>query len=86
MIREYIKIRVLKNCNEPYRNFFFLILKENGKYRLINVIVFLNKVSIKDINLLLLADKFSEEFNSMAILLVVNLFSGYNQVLLDLIS
>ena len=83
MVRECIKIRVLKDCNGPYQNFFFLVLKENGKYRLINAVVFLNKVSIKNINLLLLADEFSEEFSSMIISLVVDLFLGYDQVLLD---
>ena len=43
----------------------------------------LNKVLIKNTNLLLSANKFLEDFSGMAIVLVVNLFLDYDQVLLD---
>ena len=45
--------------------------------------MFLNKVLIKDANLLPSADKFSEDFSGMVITSVIDLFSGYDQVLLD---
>ena len=45
--------------------------------------MFLNKVLIKDANLLLSADEFLEDFSGMAIASVLDLFSGYDQVLLD---
>ena len=61
-------------------------MKENEKYWLINAAVFLNKVLIKDANLPPSADKFSEDFSGMTIVSVVDLFSGYDQVLLDLVS
>ena len=48
--------------------------------------MFLNKVSIKDANLPLSADEFSEDFSGIAIMSIVNLFSGYDQVLLDPVS
>ena len=40
--------------------------------------VFLNRISVKDINLPLLADKFLKKFSGMAVTLVVDLFLGYN--------
>ena len=79
-------MEVLKDCNRPYQNFFFLVVKENGKYWLINAAVFLNKVSIKDANLPPSADEFLEDFSGMAIVSVVDLFLGYDQVLLDPVS
>ena len=41
-----------------------------------------NRVLIKDINLLPLVDKFSEEFAEYTVALLVDLFSRYNQLML----
>ena len=82
MLRECINIQILKDSNRPYHNFYFLVLKENGKYYLINTAVFLNKISVKDANLSPSIDKFLEDFSRIAISSVVDLFSSYDQVLL----
>ena len=58
-------------------------MKKNGKYWLINTAVFLNKVLIKNANLLPSANEFLEDFSGMAITSVINLFLDYDQVLLD---
>ena len=71
-------VDLLEYCNRLYQNFYFLIRKSNGKYQLINVVVFLNRVSVKDVNLPSLANKFLEKFDGMAVTLVVNLFLGYD--------
>ena len=86
MFQKWVRVGVLEDCNRPYWNFFFLVAKENRKYQLINAAVFLNKVSIKDANLPLSANEFLEDFSGMAIASVVDLFSGYDQVLLDPVS
>lgn len=54
-----------------------------GKYQLFNVAIELNRVTVKDANLLLSIDKFSEKFPSCAIFLLIEFFLGYNQVELD---
>ena len=53
------------------------------KYRLVNVAVELNRVTIQDANLPPSADKFSEEFAGCTILSLIDFFSGYDQVKLD---
>ena len=80
MVKEQLTVELLENCHGPYQNFYFLVSKGNGKYQLINTAVFLNKVSIKDANLLPSADEFTEEFSGMAVTSMVDLFSGYDQV------
>ena len=61
-------------------------MKENKKYWLINTAVFLNKILIKNANLPLSANEFLEDFSGIAIMSVIDLFSGYDQVLLDPVS
>ena len=78
MFQEQIRIEALKDCNRLYQNFFFLVIKENGKYWLINTAVFLNKILIKNTNLLPSANEFLEDFSGIAIVSIVNLFSDYD--------
>ena len=80
IIQEHFNIDLLEYCNSLYQNFYFLVGKSNRKYQLINTAVFLNRVLVKDINLPLSADEFSEEFGEIAVTLVVDLFSEYNQM------
>ena len=54
-----------------------------GKYRLLNLVGKLNRVTVKDANLALSTNLFSEEFAGFAIFSLVDFFSGYNQVELD---
>lgn len=53
------------------------------KYRLVNIVVKLNQVTIREANLPLSADKFSEKFADYAIFSCMDFFSCYDQVELD---
>jgi hypothetical protein len=57
-----VKHRILEYSDSLYRNPWFLVRKKNGKYRLINAAMEINKRLIRDANLLLSVDEFSEEF------------------------
>ena len=78
IIQEHFNIDLLEYCNSLYQNFYFLVGKGNRKYQLINTVVFLNRVLVKNIILLPSADKFLEEFDEIAVTSVVNLFLGYD--------
>ncbi len=81
MIRDRIKNDVLKSCYEFYRNSWFLVKKKKKeKYRLINVVLKMNRVIIRNANLFFAIDEFSEEFADCAIVSLVNLFSEYDQL------
>ena len=87
MLRERLQSGRLEYCDGPYRNPWFLTRKkEKGKYRLINAAMEVNKRSIRDANLPPSADEFSEEFAGCKIASLINFFSGYNQVKLDVRS
>ncbi|KAF3761320.1 hypothetical protein M406DRAFT_265358, partial [Cryphonectria parasitica EP155] len=58
----------------------FLIIKKNNSLCLINNAQKYNKHSLKNTFMLLALDKFSEKFAIYKILLLLNFFSGYNQV------
>ena len=57
--------------------------KEENKYRLINNVVEINRVIIRDGNLLSAVNEFSEEFGNYIIILLIDFFSGYDQVELN---
>lgn len=78
MIQEHFNINLLEYCNSLYQNFYFLVKKGNRKYQLINTVVFLNRVLVKDANLLPSVDEFLEEFGGMTVTLIVDLFLGYD--------
>lgn len=54
-----------------------------GKYRLVNIAVELNQITIKNANLPPSADEFSDKFTGCAIYSLINFFSGYDQIKLD---
>ena len=54
-----------------------------SKYRLVNVVVELNRVIVRDANLPPSANEFSEKFAGYAISSLIDFFSGYDQVELD---
>ena len=84
MLQEKLKMGVIEPCHGPYRNPWYLVKKTTpGKYRLVNVVVELNRVTIKDANLPPSVDKFSEKFAGCAISSLIDFFSGYDQVELD---
>ena len=84
MLQERLKMGVIEPCHGPYRNPWYLVKKSTpGKYRLVNVAVELNRVTIRDANLPPSADEFSEEFAGCTISSLIDFFSGYDQVELD---
>jgi hypothetical protein len=52
--------------------------KEVGEYQLINIIIKINEVILKNTNLPLLIDEFLEEFIGYIMALLINFFSEYN--------
>ena len=85
MLKERINNGVLEYYNRLYRNSWFLAKKkEKGTYRIINTTMEYNKHSIHDANLLLFVDEFSKEFASCKVALLIDFFSKYNQVELDI--
>ena len=84
MLQEKLKIRVIESYYGLYQNLLYLIKKSiSEKYRLVNIVVELNRVTIQDANLSSSADKFSEKFASYIISSLINFFSSYDQVELD---
>jgi len=88
MVIEILKDRVEKNIlkpnYDPYRNPWFLVKKkENGKYRLINIIIKINRVIVRDINLPPSVNEFFEEFVDYIIVFLIDFFSNYNQIKFD---
>jgi len=53
---------------------------------LINAAVEMNRRTIRDANLPLSVDEFSEEFAGCQMALIIDLFSGYDQIELDVRS
>ena len=84
MLQERLKMGVIEPCHGPYRNPWYLVKKTTpGKYRLVNVAVELNRVTVRDANLPPSVDEFSEKFAGCAISSLIDFFSGYDQVELD---
>jgi hypothetical protein len=52
--------------------------KEVGEYQLINIVIKINEVILRDTNLLLLVDEFLEEFIEYMAALLINFFFRYN--------
>ena len=55
--------------------------KKSGVYKIIITTIKINKVIIKNINLSLNLNKFTEDFAEMSILLLINYFLKYNNFL-----
>lgn len=81
MIQERLDSGILEYCQGPYRNSWFLTRKkEKKKYRLINGVIKMNAVTIRDANAPPSVDEFSEEFAGCRLASLVDFFSGYDQV------
>jgi hypothetical protein len=79
MLKEWLNKGVLKYFKELYRNLWFLVKKKKlEEYKLINLAIHLNAIIRQNANLLLLVNKFVDEFISCYIISLVNLYSGYN--------
>jgi hypothetical protein len=70
---------VLKYSKELYKNLWFLVKKKKPReYKLINLTIYLNVITRRDINLLLSINKFIDEFIGYYIISLVDLYSNYN--------
>ena len=56
--------------------------KKPGKYKLMNVVLEMNKVTIRDANLFFSIDEFSEQFVGCMKVFLMNLYSEYDQFFL----
>ena len=80
MLEERLKIWVIEPYHGLYRNLLYLVKKSTPKkYRLVNIAVELNQVSVRDANLPSSADEFSEKFIVYTIFFLIDFFLGYNQ-------
>ena len=87
MLCEQKRFELLKDCDDPYCNSWFLMKKKTtGNYWKVNAATKLNKVIKKDANLLPSVNAFSEKFAEMYCISLVDMFSEYNQILLDFCS
>ena len=86
MLRDRLRAGILEPCQGPYRNPWFIVKKKNGKYRLINSAIHINKVTKKDANLPPTPDEFAEEFAGQVIGSYLDWLSGYDQCELDRLS
>jgi hypothetical protein len=83
ILKERLDKGVLEYSKGLYKNLWFLVKKKKpGEYRLINLAIHLNAVIRRDANLLSSVDKFADEFAGCYIISLVDLYSGYNQMLL----
>jgi len=63
MLKKWLDSDILKPCQEPYQNSWFLVQKsQKEKYHLINAVMHINKVTIKDVNISSNIEQFVKEF------------------------
>ncbi len=84
ILKDRVKKGMLKPNYNPYRNPWFLVKKkEKGKYRLINITIKINRVTIRNTNLSPSIDEFSKKFTKYIIASLIDFFSNYNQIKLN---
>ena len=83
MLQERIDADFLEFNFGPYKNLWFLIGKKaKNKYRMINAIMNMNEMTIRDVNLFFNIEKFSKEFANMLVTSLIDFFSDYDQITL----
>ena len=84
---EQKRFKLLKNCDNFYCNFWFLIKKKTAdNYWKMNAVTELNKVIKRNVNLLLFVNVFSEKFAEMHCTFFIDMFFEYNQISLNFCS
>src|SRR6266511_5881101 len=84
IFKDRVEKGVFKLSYNSYRNPWFLMKKkEKGKYRLINTVMEINCVIVRDANLPLFINEFSEEFVGYVIVFLIDFFSDYDQIELN---
>jgi hypothetical protein len=75
MLNDRIKKGILERSENPYRNLWFLAKKKDKiSYRLVNAIMKMNRVIIRDINMPPSADEFAENFFRYTVISLINFF------------
>jgi len=70
---------LLKYYYNFYQNSWFLIdKKKKNKYCIINIIIKINKITIRDTNISFNVEEFAKEFIKIIIALLINFFLKYN--------
>jgi len=83
ILKERLDKGILEYSEGLYKNLWFLVKKKTLRdYRLINSATHLNIITSRDVNLLPSVDEFTEEFAGYYIISLVDLYSGYDQMLL----
>ena len=57
--------------------------KKSEKYRLVNAVMNINQIIIRNANLFSIVDEFAEKFAKMTIISLINFFSEYDQIALN---
>jgi len=79
MFKDRVKKDIFESNYDPYRNpWFSMKKKEKSKYRLINIIIKINRVIVRDTNLSLFVDELFKKFIDYIIAFLIDFFSGYN--------
>ncbi len=84
MLKKQLDSDILEPCQGPYQNPWFLVQKlQKEKYCLINAVMYINKITIKDINISSNIEQFVKEFVGLQAVSLVNMQSEYNQIKLN---
>lgn len=83
LLKERITKGVLEESHASYRNPWFVVVKKDGGFRLINSATRYNKHTIRDALQPPGADEFAEDFALCQMVSLLDFFSGYDQVQLD---
>jgi len=79
MFKDRVEKGIFKSSYDLYRNPWFLVKKkEKNKYRLINTIIKINRVIVRNANLPPSINKFSEKFADYIIASLIDFFSDYD--------
>jgi hypothetical protein len=73
-----MKANVYEHSQSSYRSRWFVVLKKNGKLRIVHDLQPLNKVSIRDAGMLPIVDNFVEGFAGRQCYTVFDLFWGFD--------
>jgi hypothetical protein len=86
-VAEYIKQKlergIFEPCHGPYRNQWFVIVKPNGKFRLIHNLQPANKLTIREIGSPRDVDSLTEAVSGSTLYAILDGTGGYSQMPLD---
>ena len=86
-VKEKLTNGMLEFHQGPYRSRYFLIKKKNpSEFRFINDVQLLNGIMIHDSDMPPSVNEFSEDFAGYPITFLVDYYSWFNQIRLDVLS